>query len=64
MTQKTTNGLSHEEALHLQRIENNPLNAEQVAMFAKFEAEGWSKEKRLAHLRKRAEEAALVLAAE
>ena len=30
------------EAMHLQRIEGNPLDAADVAMFEMFEREGWS----------------------
>ncbi len=32
------------EAEHLQEIEGNPLTAEERALFAKFEREGWSTE--------------------
>lgn len=39
-----------EEALHLQRIEGNPLTAEECAMFAMFERESWSPERRRAHI--------------
>ena len=41
------------EAMRLQEIEGNPLDAEQVAMFEMFEREKWSHEKRLAHLAER-----------
>ena len=34
------------EAIHLQEMEDNPLTAEEVAMFEMFEREGWSAEKR------------------
>ena len=37
-------------AIAMQRIEDNPLTAEEVAMFAVFEREGWSADKRLAHI--------------
>lgn len=51
-------------AMHLQAIEDNPLDAEQVAMFEMFEREGWSQARRLAHIRERAETMAMVPAAE
>jgi hypothetical protein len=34
------------DAMHLQEIEGNPLDAEQVAMFEMFEREAWSHERR------------------
>lgn len=40
------------EAAHLQKIENNPLNAEDLAMFEMFEREGWSDEECLEHIAK------------
>ena len=52
------------EAMHLQAVESNPLDADQVAMFEMFEREGWSPERRLKHLRERAAQAATVSAAE
>lgn len=42
-------------AMHLQEIEGNPLDTEQVAMFEMFERENWSPEQCLAHIRARAE---------
>ena len=33
------------EAAHLQALEGNPLDAEQIAMFEMFEREGWPDEK-------------------
>jgi hypothetical protein len=39
------------EAMRLQEIENNPLDAEDVALFEMFEREGWSQERRLEYLR-------------
>lgn len=51
-------------AMHLQAIEDNPLDAEQIAMFEMFEREGWSQERRLARIRERAEAMAMVPAAE
>ena len=41
-------------AMHLQSMENNPLNAEQIAMFDMFEREGWSHDERLSYVRARA----------
>lgn len=41
------------EAIALQEIEGNPLNAEQIAMFEMFEREGWSDEQALTHLAER-----------
>ncbi|MEZ5801851.1 MAG: hypothetical protein R3E51_00040 [Rhizobiaceae bacterium] len=38
-------------AMHLQAIEGNPLDAEDVAMFEMFEAEGWSHERCLTYIR-------------
>ncbi len=38
------------EAMVVQAIEENPLDAEQVEMFEMFEREGWSHEQRRAHL--------------
>ncbi len=42
------------EAMRLQEIEGNPLDAEQVAMFEMFEREKWSHERRLAYIAERA----------
>lgn len=47
-------------ATHLQELEDNPLDAEQIAMFEMFDRENWSHEQRLAHIRRRAEAAAKV----
>jgi len=52
------------EAMHLQAIEGNPLDANQIAMFEMFERKGWSNEKRLAHIQERAQAASMVPAAE
>jgi hypothetical protein len=38
------------EAMHLQVIEGNPLDAEDVAMFEMFEREGWDHERRRAYI--------------
>ena len=35
---------------HLQIIEGNPLTADEIAMFEMFEREGWSHERRRAHV--------------
>ena len=42
------------EAMHLQEIEGNPLDAEDVAMFEMFEREGWDDDRRRAHILARA----------
>ncbi|HWA91354.1 MAG TPA: hypothetical protein VG889_15060 [Rhizomicrobium sp.] len=39
------------EAMHLQAIEDNPLDAEDVAMFEMFEREGWPQERCMAYIR-------------
>jgi hypothetical protein len=36
--------------MNLQAIEGNPLDAEDIAMFEMFEREGWSHERRRAHI--------------
>lgn len=51
-------------AMHLQEVEGNPLDAEQVAMFEMFERERWSHEKRLAYILQRVAKARFVSAAE
>jgi hypothetical protein len=38
------------EAMNLQEIEGNPLDADDIAMFEMFEREGWSDEQRHAHI--------------
>jgi hypothetical protein len=38
------------EMQHLQAIEGNPLTADEIAMFEMFEREGWSHERRRAHI--------------
>ena len=38
------------EAAHLQAIEDNPLSAEELAMFEMFEREGWTPDRRRAHI--------------
>ena len=48
------------EAMKLQEIEDNPLDAGQVAMFEMFEREGWSHEKCTAYLLDRARRAVAV----
>lgn len=42
------------EAMHLQEIEGNPLDADDIAMFEMFEREGWSHERCIAYIRERA----------
>jgi len=38
------------EAMHLQEIEGNPLDAEDIAMFEMFEREGWDDERCIAYI--------------
>ena len=38
-------------AIAMQRIAGNPLTADEIAMFEMFEGEGWSEERREAHMR-------------
>ena len=52
------------EAAHLQAIEGNPLTAEEIAMFEMFEREGWSSERRRAHILRRIRDRGRVAAAE
>ena len=52
------------EALHLQAIEGNPLTAEEIAMFEMFEREGWSPDRRRAHIIRRIKDRGRVAAAE
>lgn len=51
-------------AMHLQDIEGNPLDAEDVVMFEMFERERWSHERRIAYIIERATMARLTTAAE
>jgi len=39
------------EAMRLQEIESNPIDADDVAMFEMFEREGWSHERCIAYIR-------------
>ncbi len=48
------NDLTLSEAMHLQAIEGNPLDATDIAMFEMFERKGWSKEKRIAYIKEQA----------
>ena len=52
------------EAAHLQAIEGNPLTPEEIAMFKMFEREGWSPERRRAHILRQIEDRGRVAAAE
>lgn len=47
-------GQALREALHLQALEGNPLDAEQQALFDRTRREGWSDEECRAHLKARA----------
>lgn len=51
-------------AQHLQSIESNPLDAEDIAMFEMFEREAWTHERRRAYILENACAASLVPAAE
>ncbi len=57
-------GLSLREAMHLQELEGNPFDAEDIAMFEMFEREGWSEEKCIAYIREQALQRAGTQAAE
>lgn len=46
------------EAMNLQAIEGNPLDAEDVAMFEMFEREAWPHERCIAYILERAKAAA------
>lgn len=52
------------EATHLQTIEGNSLSPDELAMFEMFEREGWSPERRRAHIIRRIEDRGRVAAAE
>jgi len=52
------------EADHLQEIEGNPLTADEQAMFAMFQREGWSIERQRAYVLERLKTARTVHAAE
>jgi hypothetical protein len=60
----TARDLSLQEAMHLQALESNPLDAEQIAMFEMFDREGWSDERRRNYIRKRVLDRVGVSAAE
>lgn len=61
---KTTAKDKLAEAIHLQEMEGNPLDAQDRAMFDMFEREGWSQARRRAYIIERAKQAAMVPAAE
>jgi hypothetical protein len=42
------------EAMHLQVIEGNPLDEDDIAMFEMFEREGWNDDRCLAYIEARA----------
>lgn len=52
------------EAAHLQAIEGNPLDAEQIGMFEMFDREGWSPARQRDYILERARAAAALHAAE
>lgn len=47
---KDPSQLSLAEAMHLQALEGNPLDAEDLAMFEMFERKDWSHERRRAYI--------------
>ena len=51
------------EAAHLQAIEGNPLTPDEIAMFEMFEREGWSPERRRAHILRRIQDRGGIAAA-
>ena len=51
---KDPSQLSLAEAMHLQALEGNPLDADQIAMFEMFEREKWSEERCIEYIRDRA----------
>ena len=51
-------------AMHLQAMEGNPLDVDDIAMFEMFEREGWSHERRRAHIIELARKAVASHAAE
>jgi|LFEF01.1.fsa_nt_gb hypothetical protein len=51
-------------AMHLQAIEDNPLDAADIEMFEMFEREGWSPDRRRAYIRDEAVKAQSAVAAE
>ena len=56
MTTKGGNAAGNDrlaEAAHLQAIEGNPLSPDELAMFERFEREGWTPEERRAHIARR-----------
>lgn len=57
-------GLTLKEAMHLQALEGNPLDAEDVAMFEMFEREGWSQAERIAYILDHARRSTITPAAE
>ncbi len=52
------------EAMHLQEIEGNPLDAEDIAMFEMFERERWPHERCRAYILERVRKAAALHAEE
>ena len=52
------------EAMHLQEIEANPLDADDIAMFEMFEREAWPHERCRAYITVQAKAKALIPAAE
>lgn len=64
MSKTMKNDQVFREALHMQAMEDNPLDAEDKTMFKMFEREGWSSERRRAYIIAQAKADAMVPAAE
>src|SRR6185312_8709700 len=50
------------DAIHLQKMEGNPLDAEDIAMFEMFERERWPHERRIAYIIEHAKDKSSVAA--
>jgi len=61
MSKAVQNNQRFQEASHLQAMEDNPLDAQDNALFAMFEREGWSPEQRRAYILEQAKADARVL---
>lgn len=64
MSKTIKNNQVFREALHMQAIEDNPLDVADKAMFEMFERKGWSPERRRAYILAQANADAMVPAAE
>lgn len=61
MSKAAQNNQRFREASHLQAMESNPLDAQDNALFAMFEREGWSAERRRVYILEQAKADARVL---